>query len=498
MVEPLSIVATVDLCFRWGAILVEKCSAFAHAEDEVSEGLLRIRNCWIRTKLQLQLVQRLADTLDDDHRDIQHETLEKLAAKLKATVRLVESVSNDEGVRRIKYAVLQTKIERTIADLENWQRLFDPSWYLLMVAAVPQIDDDLKVLGKTATSATRALISSASRLRRARHPGTVKQPPIFYKESDTAFLEIHDIPMSPARLGIRGDPSKTLILDSRIYPASRIARSQIEKDVRDLARKLVEADPFEFGLLQCKGVVKHSDDGSSIPPSFTFIFRLPPGCSEPCSFRHCLLNMPRPDSLFDRFRLARELAKSVLYVHTFGFVHKNIRPDTILVMKQGDAALASVFLVGFDTFRSEHGHTELIGSTKWQQSLYQHPSRIGDHVFQNYLVQHDIYSLGVCLLELGLWESFVAYTNNGSEVTGPLIGNPDPAEFKDRLLSLTRGELKSRMGDLYSQVVETCLTSLDPGNADFGDKSEFQDADGIQVGVRYIEKITMRLSSISV
>ncbi|CEL11615.1 hypothetical protein ASPCAL14716 [Aspergillus calidoustus] len=498
MVEPLSIVATVDLCIKWGAILVEKCSAFAHAEAEVTDSLLRIRNCWIRTKSQLQLVQRLADTLDDDHRKIHYETLEMLVGKLRTTVHLIESISSDEGVRRIKYARLQTKIKKTIDDLENWQRLFDPSWYLLMVAAAPQIDDYLKDYEQTATPATRVPISSARRLRSVRHTKTVKQPPIFYKESDTASLIIHDIPMSPARLGLRGDPSKTLILDSRIYPSDMIGRSQIEKDVRDLARKLVQADPFEFGLLQCKGVVKHSNDGSSIPPSFTFIFRLPPGCSQPRSLRHCLVNVQRPDSLSDRFRLASELAKSVLYVHTFGFVHKNIRPDTVLVLKRRDTALGSVFLVGFDTFRSEYGHTALMGSTKWQRSLYQHPSRIGDHVTQNYLVQHDIYSLGVCLLELGLWDSFVVYNENVSDATSPLIGSPDPPEFKDRLLDLTRGELKSRMGDLYSQVVETCLTSLDPGNADFGDKSEFQDADGIQVGVRYIEKITMRLNSISV
>ncbi|KAL4886054.1 hypothetical protein BJY04DRAFT_178426 [Aspergillus karnatakaensis] len=76
MVDALSIVATVDLCFKWGAILVEKCSAFRHAESEISEGLTRICNCWIRTRLQLQVVRKLADTLDDDHQQMQSETLE--------------------------------------------------------------------------------------------------------------------------------------------------------------------------------------------------------------------------------------------------------------------------------------------------------------------------------------------------------------------------------------------------------------------------------------
>lgn len=66
-----------------------------------------------------------------------------------------------------------------------------------------------------------------------------------------------------------------------------------------------------------------------------------------------------------------------------------------------------------------------------------------------------------------------------------------PLFFEDRLLSLARGELRSRMGTRYSEVVVTCLTCLGPGNTDFGDESEFQDEDGIQIGVRYIEKVSV-------
>jgi len=46
------------------------------------------------------------------------------------------------------------------------------------------------------------------------------------------------------------------------------------------------------------------------------------------------------------------------------------------------------------------------------------------------------------------------------------------------------------MGTKYAGIVETCLTCLDPDNADFGDEREFEDADGIRVGARYIEKVS--------
>jgi len=39
-------------------------------------------------------------------------------------------------------------------------------------------------------------------------------------------------------------------------------------------------------------------------------------------------------------------------------------------------------------------------------------------------------------------------------------------------------------------VINRQLTCLDQDNEDFGDDSEFQDEDGVLVGVRYIEKVS--------
>jgi hypothetical protein len=46
------------------------------------------------------------------------------------------------------------------------------------------------------------------------------------------------------------------------------------------------------------------------------------------------------------------------------------------------------------------------------------------------------------------------------------------------------------MGDKYRNIVVNCLTCLDADNADFADQSQFQDEAGIQIGVRYIEKVS--------
>jgi hypothetical protein len=53
------------------------------------------------------------------------------------------------------------------------------------------------------------------------------------------------------------------------------------------------------------------------------------------------------------------------------------------------------------------------------------------------------------------------------------------------------------MGPDMPRLWRRALTCLDKDNADFGDEREFQDADGILVAVRYIEKVSSHLSALS-
>jgi len=117
------------------------------------------------------------------------------------------------------------------------------------------------------------------------------------------------------------------------------------------------------------------------------------------------------------------------------------------------------------------------------------------------MTQHDIYSLGICLLEIGLWRSFVSISLSGlytaSEVlqlppskNEPLTTPLERKSIKDHLVNLARTQLPRRMGSRYAEIVITCLTCLDRGNEDFGDEEEFQDDDGITIGVRFIEKVS--------
>ena len=51
--------------------------------------------------------------------------------------------------------------------------------------------------------------------------------------------------------------------------------------------------------------------------------------------------------------------------------------------------------------------------------------------------------------------------------------------------------LPNRMGKRYTQIVLACLTCLDMDATGLGNETDFLDADGIIVAVRYIEKLSL-------
>ncbi len=483
------------------------CASVKGAESEIAERVLCIENQWKRTSLQLDILQRVWQSLDEEHQNIQKQVLNVLIGKLTIAVSKIDSLLIENksttssvkdqrkqlvGVKRWKYVLLKEGLDRTIEDLETWQKMFDPSWFLILMISSPQIDAELTRHKETSAS---SLLISTQRLRNTLRGNAQQEGSIFLSEDGLRSARVYDIPFSSSKVAQRAGSSKLLVLDSVPCPAQANVQ-RLTTDVRELARKLFHADPIQFGLLKCSGVVRELTPQDPGQISFTFVFRTVEGLSVPQSLRAILLAGEANHSLSDRLDIAKQLAKSINFVHTFGFVHKNIRPENILVSTDKPSSLGHSFLVGFEEFRTAEGHTLRFGNSAWEKNLYRHPRRQGPRPDDYYIMQHDIYSLGVCLLEVGMWESFIFYNEDGTCVPSAILGALsgvfsvwEPGLAMDLLVPLARAVLPKRMGTKYARIVETCLTCLDKENADFGDEREFQDADGVLVGVRYIEKV---------
>jgi hypothetical protein len=118
----------------------------------------------------------------------------------------------------------------------------------------------------------------------------------------------------------------------------------------------------------------------------------------------------------------------------------------------------------------------------WYDDIYRHPQQQGkEAAIWKPNMGHDIYSLGVCLLEIALWEPLAwRVTEHGNPQVSPRLvsgansnrGKEDVMriklrdqqganEVKENLVDITERKVPGRMGSRYASIVQTCLTCLD-------------------------------------
>lgn len=489
---------------RWGAVLIGTCSAFKNANVEIHQRVLRVEICWKQMSLQLDFLQRIWAELDREHQRLQEECLANLVMNLSAVdvklsrfhknegsvleMNIAKDVRKIEAKQKAAYALLKGHLDHALEDMESWQKRFDPSWYLILrIADSKRIDEELH-----RTTPDNKYMKAVSHIRTSLLGPPRRDVSVSLPEQVLEAAKIHDLACSNAKVMHRANADETFILDNVPYPTDSTVEER-ENVIRNLTRKLKHADPPHLALLKCAGFVERHDLNQ-----FTLAFRTPKDLKNPRSLRSVLCTRQRNHSLSERFRLANQLATAVCSLHTLGFVHKSIRPENIITFTTNQSSIGAGFLLGFEQVRPEKGRTRLIGDTDWEKNLYRHPNRQGEQLHDPYVMQHDIYSLGVCLLEIGLWSSFVQYSDDGvvalrSEEYVLGVDARDEAEMSkyvyEELVALAANSLASHMGDKYAKVVHTCLTCLDEDSVDFGDESEFQDEDGVLIAVRYIEKV---------
>lgn len=256
------------------------------------------------------------------------------------------------------------------------------------------------------------------------------------------------------------------------------------------AEMLAAADPCTMHVLFCEGYVHRPN-----LRQFQTILTFHPGMGCPRTLRDLLLD-PDPQtepSITSRVQLGKQVATAVLYTHTASLVHKAIQPEAILLLRKLDsdsprqgvgpnflntAPLGIPFLTGFGQARQETPDTysSLRASTDWEQDLYSHPSRQGQPTAK-YTMAHDIYSIGVILLEIGLWRSFVVWNGfNDFMIDDAVLGGgkaifrrmkekkPKAGEELKRLYeTLAAQEMPNVMGEKYCEVVLRCLSAVEGG-----------------------------------
>ena len=324
-------------------------------------------------------------------------------------------------------------------------------------------------------------------------------------------------------LNLRSSAEAPRLLEYRNYSDSldKETTNSIGRTVRDLAVSLQKSDPSTMGILGCCG---YSAD--PLNSRFALHFPYPAGGKNPRSLRN-LLTDPRNKErglvhpINDRINLACKIASAVLYVHSCDLVHKNIRPANILIFEpdadpnveaakfaQYPYAVGEPYLVGFEGIRKAEAASQRLEVKDWEQNIYLPPERHRLAAGDEFTMRHDIYSLGVVLLEIAMWSAFTDRKGIGQRLWKKTTTTPatEQGVAKDRLSILTPEALQTEflriansqvprlLGNKYRDVVIACLTGL---RYEEGEHL-LDDADGLVVGRAYITRVMRKLEDISV
>ncbi len=294
-------------------------------------------------------------------------------------------------------------------------------------------------------------------------------------------------------LRMKGNESIRVIIECKQYAhgASEQDLAELVTRLSKVTKLLSEARPG-FRILPCSGFYHNPGRDScglvygfpalTVPPSKIKFTTLKVGLD-----RYYRKPLPRL-GLENRFRLANELAVSLLRFHETGWLQKNISSFNIgffhLEKDPWVCAMDKPYFFGYLNSRPNQAfaYTEFIEDPKERD--YQHPEYLKGRGKVRYQSRFDYYSLGLTLLEIGRWESLehMSTRQGGLE------------QLREYLIHEKVPRLGQNMGSIYQAAVTLCLND-EFTISDEGDHSTTNDA---EVHLKFSELVVNQLARCTV
>ena len=220
------------------------------------------------------------------------------------------------------------------------------------------------------------------------------------------------------------------------------------------------------------------------------------------TLRDILGTHPAP-SLEKRFALASALANSLFYLHAVSWLHKGIRSDNVLFTRfqspetnhQADdsaaADISSPIISGFDYSRPDLIDEQSFHNTRTPSHyLYSHPDLLQFRTKRSRKC-HDMYSLGLVLIEIALWRPIEAIV--GIEVRqSRLLKVAQKVSKLNERGNVLRAELATWVGDRYVEVVRSCVVTEEGFGAAVGSREDDPEV-AAEIQESFFENVVQKL-----
>ena len=517
----------IQVCLELGSSVLKLIDDYRHSDVISEEIVLKIKIRWRNLEELLKAVNATGSSflfpLETEFRRVLSklsETLMQIREKASKLGMLSPQAQGATNIKISSTSVVWSKreLEKLLAHYDHWESEITHRLIVLTFSKPP-----------SSSILAEKMNFLLKRLPRIRWDADVHEMSLNHED-----FEVNDVSNSTVRY-LRGklEGISNHIVEVLTYhyefkePVDSETFQAFKEGVYNTARMLKPADPRLMSILPCIGIGPkrqelqvHYHQGN-LPPrrirkvQYELLYLIPRHLTKPRSLRDLLTdpagrrNSDVLHPLDHRIRLANRLATALIYVHWGQFVHKHIKPENILIFDACDTksfplAIGDPFLVGFDRSRLEREKTTYKGDIVIEDAIYQHPERWGETAEQKSTMLHDIYSLGVVLLEIGLWRPFVCWSGTSlcrvvvsTELQDLFEGTKlkeglSPKVVKDRFIKIAEDYLPAKMGQKYTDIVLTCI------NGNVIDSFIPEDDLERRFGLGYIVNVISKLEQLSV
>ena len=499
MTEALAVVSlvlalppVVEEVIRVGKDLARRIE-LCKGSPESLDGLAIFREEALKTKMRFGLGYRICNSLDPSideeiraHLDQKFQDIQRTINEANLLVTKLEK----GGLRNFwKLDELRREIEKRIRSLE---------------ASITSFNDTINLV----------------HIEQAGSPSAKLASEVFQHSNDvqTAISETSVL----VRCHLDRDTNKvsakrgTFLLEVRPYKET--TKPYLESSLAYLTQTLIYAR-MSASILRATG---YADDPEN--QRFLLVFDIPEALVSVGTLQSLLQSKPHLPALNVRVALCSKLADAIFEVHNLRLVHKNVNSASILIMTPQGITLSDVtdreiraYLLNWHLVRKFDAASISTPELNWWKGIYQHPGRQIALTEDEYTMGHDIYSLGVCMLEALLWKPLVQFVEGAKPTVNPIFAEhamalgvinhaPEslqsfldkPQETKDIqrvLLSIANQHLPAVAGQKLTSLVTSCLNCLEDG---FGHLS-FQLGTGrVELGMNYVTAVKASFSEICI